>query len=313
MRRLFLLVSVLLALSGCSGERNPPVAAPGVPSEEAVSPGSRVAGPEGGAPSLRIEPAEVRRGTPVRLSPAGFAIVGATVSWLVNGKEAAGLFDPGTLRKADTLQARVDTGAGRVLSQVVTVRNSPPEIRSVRFLPGDGRPGNAMTLEAEPFDADGDTVEVRVEWKVNGEPAGKGNRPELPVKRGDKVTVVLTPSDGEETGKTATLTREIRNTPPMIAGHERFQVEDNVVSFHIVASDVDGDPLRYSLKDAPAGMRIDPSTGWVRWKTSPGDTGRIPFTVVVTDGAGGESSARINMTIREEAAPETKQGAGQAG
>jgi len=255
---------------------------------------------------VRIEPAEVRNGTPVRLSAAGFPLEGATVEWLVNGKAVQGLFDTGSLRKSDTLQARVVGTAGTALSQAVTVSNSPPEIRAARFAPGDGRPGNALVLETVPFDADGDAVQVRIEWKVNGEPAGTGNRPGLPVKRGDKVVAAITPSDGEETGKTATLTREIRNTPPVIEGHDRFQVEGSVVSFHVAAADADGDPLKYSVKDAPAGMRIDPATGWVRWEMTPGTKGKIPFTVAVSDGAGGESSARINVTIREEAAPETK-------
>lgn len=306
MRRLLPMFAVILAVAGCSGERTSPGS--GVPAQgtASTSPGSPAVESAGGAYGLRIEPAEVRRGTPVRLSPSGFALEGATVEWLVNGRTVSGLFDTGTLRKADTLQARVVGSAGPVLSQVVTVSNSPPEIRSVRFTPGEGRPGNALALEAEPFDADGDAVQVGIEWKVNGKPAGAGNRPEIPVKRGDKVTVTITPSDGEGAGIPATLTREIRNTPPSIVGHERFQVVDNVVSFHVAASDGDGDPLKYSIKDAPAGMRIDPSTGWVRWETSPEMNGKIPFTVVVTDGAGGESSARINMTIREEAAPETK-------
>ncbi len=91
----------------------------------------------------------------------------------------------------------------------------------------------------------------------------------------------------------------------MIAGHDRFQVPDNVVSFHIAASDGDGDPLRFP-QDAPAGMRIDPSSGWVRWETSPERRADTFHGRGGRGAGGGETSARINMTIREEAAPETK-------
>jgi hypothetical protein len=182
----------------------------------------------------------------------------------------------------------------------IAVRNSPPEIRSVRFVPGDGRPGNNLGVEAEGHDADGDAVQFEIAWSRNGEPAGSGNRLAAPVKRGDKVIVTVTPFDGVDRGKSATLSREILNTPPAIEGQEQFQVSDNAVTFHVRASDADGDPLTYSLKDAPAGMSIDRKTGWVRWMTSPGMPGKVPFTVIVSDGSGGESTARFTVTVAEQ-------------
>jgi len=180
------------------------------------------------------------------------------------------------------------------------VRNSPPEIRGIQFVGGDGRPGNTLGVEAGGYDADGDPVQFEITWQKNGQPAGSGNRLTTPLKRGDKVTVTVTPFDGKERGKSATLSREILNTPPAIEGQEQFQVTDNAVTFHVRASDADGDPLVYSLKDAPAGMSIDRGTGWVRWVTTPGSTGKVPFTVIVSDGAGGESMARFTVTVAEQ-------------
>jgi len=183
------------------------------------------------------------------------------------------------------------------------VRNSPPEIRGVRFVPGDGRSGNTLGVEAEGFDADGDAVQFEIAWSKNMESAGTGNRLTAPVKRGDKVIVTITPFDGKDRGKSATLSREILNTPPAIEGQEQFQVSDNAVTFLVRASDADGDPLTYSLKEAPAGMSIDRKTGWVRWVTSPGTTGKVPFTVIVSDGSGGESTARFTVTVAEQPSP----------
>jgi large repetitive protein len=169
----------------------------------------------------------------------------------------------------------------------------------MRFVGGDGRPGNTLGVETEGHDVDGDPVEFEIAWQKDGQPSGSGNRLTAPVKRGDKVTVTIIPFDGKERGTPVSLSREILNTPPAIEGQEQFQVSDNDVTFHVRASDADGDPLTYSIKDAPAGMSIDRSTGWVRWVTSPGIPGKVPFTVIVSDGSGGESTARFSVTISE--------------
>lgn len=251
--------------------------------------------------ALRIEPAEVYRGTSVRLSHAASLPAGATVEWLVDGKVAQSgggpTLDTAQLRKGDAIQARIAGDGGTLLSQVVTVRNSPPETRGVRFVPGDGRPGSTLGVEAEGYDADGDAVRFEIAWRKNGEPAGTGSRLEPAVKRGDRVNVTITPFDGEERGKSATMSREILNAPPVIEGQEQFQVDGNVVTFHVRATDTDGDPLAYSIKEAPAGMRIDRATGWVRWETPPGTAGKVPFAVTVSDGSGGEATARFTVTI----------------
>jgi hypothetical protein len=173
----------------------------------------------------------------------------------------------------------------------------------VRFVGGDGRPGNTLGIETDGYDADGDPVRFEIEWRKNGQPAGTGNRLSAPVRRRDKVSVTVTPFDGKDRGKSATLSREILNTPPVIEGQEQFQVTDNAVTFHVRAYDADDDPLMYSLNDAPPGMSIDRETGWVRWQTSPGTTGKVPFTVIVTDGSGGESTARFTVTVAEQPSP----------
>lgn len=195
------------------------------------------------------------------------------------------------------------SGGGGVPAPAVSVRNSPPEVRGVQFVGGDGMPGNTLGVETEGSDADGDPVQFEIAWRKNGQPAGNGNRLTAPVQRGDKVDVTIIPFDGKERGKSATLSRKIMNTPPAIEGQEQFQLKDNIATFHVRASDADGDPLVYSLKDAPAGMTIDRSTGFVRWASTPGTTGKIPFSVTVSDGSGGETTARFTVTISEESAP----------
>jgi len=292
-----------LLMVGCSGDHPSPPVPPkaggeampaAVPSRPTVSRGE----------ALRLEPAEVYRGTSVRLSSTASLPAGATVEWLVNGTIAQSgggrALDTAQLRKGDEIQARIAGDGRTLLTQVVSVRNSPPETRGVRFVPGDGRPGSTLGVEAEGYDADGDAVRFEIAWRKNGEPAGTGSRLEPAVKRGDKVNVTITPFDGEERGKSATISREILNAPPVIEGQEQFQVSGSVVTFHVRASDADGDSLTYSIKDAPAGMLIDRTSGWVSWETAPGTAGKVPFTVTVSDGSGGEATARFTVTIAEQ-------------
>lgn len=297
------LASILLLLAGCSGDRELAPAAPRAGGEGARSPAQPGPG-SGGEGSLRLEPDEVYRGTLVRVSPDASVIGGAAVEWLVNGKVARGAggpaMDTAQLRKGDTIQARISGAGGTLLSRIATVRNSPPETRGVRFLPGNGGQGSAIRVEADGYDADGDTVLFEIAWRKNGKPAGNGELPEGPVKRGDKLNVTVIPFDGEDRGKSAVFNREIRNAPPVIEGQEQFQVVDNVVTFRVRASDADGDLLAYSLKEAPPGMKIDRATGRVRWETSPGSTGKVPFAVTVSDGSGGEATARFTVTIAEQ-------------
>jgi len=179
-------------------------------------------------------------------------------------------------------------------------RNSLPVVRSVRFIHADISAGTGLAVEVEGNDADGDAVQLEIAWQKNGQPAGSGNHLATPLKRGDKITATVTPFDGKERGNSSTHYRDILNAAPVIEGQEQFQVSDNDVTFHVRASDPDGDPLIYSLKDAPTGMSIDRKTGVVRWVTSPGTTGKVPFTVVVSDGGGGESTARFTVTIAEQ-------------
>lgn len=259
---------------------------------------------------MRIEPEEPFRGTRVRMAATSSLPAGATVEWLVNGTVAQGGgsqgLDTSSLRKGDKIQARATGPGGTMLSQEVSVRNTLPEIRSARFVLGEGPGGSGIAVEAAPADADGDAVQMEIEWRKNGEPAGAGSRLGAPVKRGDKIVVTITPFDGEGRGRSATITREIRNLPPVIEGQEQFQVKENVVTFRVRASDADGDTLTFTVKEAPAGMRIDRATGWVRWETPPGTTGRIPFTVTVSDGSGGEATARIAVTITEQSPPSAR-------
>lgn len=284
-------ILALLLAAGCSGDGKPRDPAAG----GAVAP--PVPGPAGGY--LAIEPGEVYAGTVVRLSTGGGIPGGVPVEWRVNGVTVGPALDPRRLRKGDKIQARAVVGDTVIASEIVTVRNTAPEIRGFRFLQPEHRTGKPLGVEAEGYDADGDPVRLDIAWQKNGEPAGTGDRLDVPLRQGDKLVVTVTPFDGESFGRTVTLSREVRNTV-VIEGRDELQAGGDVVTFRILASGDSGTPLTYSLKDAPPGMRIDPATGRVRWETTPGTTGVVPFDVTVSDGTGAQTTARFTVTVRED-------------
>lgn len=221
------------------------------------------------------------------------------------GAPAAPAAGAGPQTAGDAARTPEGSTAGAGLPSL-QVGNSAPEIRHVWFVGGDGKPGNTLGVESEAYDADGDAIQVGIAWRKNGEAVGAGSRLPVPVKRDDNVAVTLTPSDGKATGRPVTLSRVILNTPPGIEGHEQFRFDENVATFHVLASDADEDPLAFALKDAPAGMSIDRKTGMIRWAVSPGTTGKVPFTVEVIDPSGGTATARFTVTIAEQPRSDAK-------
>jgi len=252
--------------------------------------------------SLEIVPHDAYRSSTLHLIPTGFDPSQAKIEWLVNGMaiETKNLtqFAGTDTRKGNTVQVRALVKDTAVLSNVVQIKNSPPEITRVKILPDVFRPGDNLNVEVEGSDVDGDNVTFLYEWTKNGEPAGKGNCIECSIKRGDKVEVKITPFDGEAYGKPIVLQREIKNLPPMIVDHKDCSFDGKVYTYQVKATDPDGDTLTYALVPPPAGMTIDPSTGLLQWNVPPDFKGNKEVLITVSDGHGGTASYNVTITIQ---------------
>jgi hypothetical protein len=185
-----------------------------------------------------------------------------------------------------------------------TRSNAPPEIRSVKFVPEVFRPGDSLGVEVSGSDPDSDEVTFEYAWEKNGLPAGKGSRVEGALRRNDEIAVTITPFDGKVRGRPLTLRRKVRNVPPSIEGAREARMVGDVYSCRILAKDGDGDPLTYVLKKAPKGMSIQGSTGTIRWEVPAEVEGKVPVTVSVADGNGGEATYAMVVTIQKETAPQ---------
>ncbi|OPY75943.1 MAG: putative Ig domain protein [Syntrophorhabdus sp. PtaU1.Bin153] len=134
------------------------------------------------------------------------------------------------------------------------------------------------------------------EWTKNGQPFGSGDTI-TGFRRGEILTVKITPYDGEKYGTSKILRTEIKNTVPEVTVEKGTAIEGDNLSYQVKAVDPDGDPLTYSLADAPSGMAVDAKTGVITWQVPAQDQGSYTVKVKIADGQGGESIYPLNIDL----------------
>lgn len=178
--------------------------------------------------------------------------------------------------------------------------NRVPALTYVKLVPEVFHPGDTLGVAAKASDEDGDDVSILYAWFVNEQPAGHTSRLAVPVKRGDKFRVRVTPFDGKEEGRSAVLSMEVKNMPPMFRQVGQGVLAGETYTCQVAAVDRDGDPLTYGLKTAPKGMKISPDTGLMTWNVPADFTGVEKVLVTAEDGHGGKSEYNLKVTIKEE-------------
>ena len=221
-----------------------------------------------------LSPSNPTKADTLTATPAGFSDLdgdaeGYLYTWKRNGSVISGQGGP-TLGGANFAKNQVitvevrpfdGTSAGSaVVSNAVTVVNSPPQLASVTLAPsGGGTPVRGTALVASSTgvtDADGDVVTVRHEWTVNGAAVQgvSGNiLSGMSFSRGDTVAVVATPDDGTLSGLPVVGSAvTIQNAPPSAPGvgitpANPQDVDDLVCSITTPSTDADGDAVTYAF------------------------------------------------------------------
>jgi hypothetical protein len=178
--------------------------------------------------------------------------------------------------------------------------NRPPRMSSVKFVPEVFHKGDRLGVVASGRDEDGDDVTLSYDWQVNGEPGGNTNTLDFPIQRGDQISLTIVPFDGHEYGRPITVEWEILNLPPMIVPHENGEYDGDTYMYQVKAEDPDGDRLAYSLKAAPEGMLITPTSGLIVWDVPGEFNGSAEFSVIVEDGHGGRANYDLSITLKTE-------------
>ena len=230
--------------------------------------------------------------------------------WFRNDQEIYGeksaLLKTGNFRKGDTIRVRISASDGKstgepVLSSPVRVLNSPPLIEEVLIEPRLAHGTDQLKAVVKAIDRDGDPIYYLYQWELNGvalpeekeETLGQGRS-----KKGDSVTVVVTPDDREVLGppKRSELVR-ISNSPPLIVSSPPLSIEGNIYLYQVRADEPDQDPVAFSLKLGPKGMGIDRETGLIRWEIRQEDKGTHSIEVEASDPEGAKSLQRYSLAV----------------
>ncbi len=264
--------------------------------------------------SVGILPDKPTRGSELSLSIQGKDQEGDPITyqyqWIKNDEEIVGekqsVLRSGKFRKGDFIRVSVTPTDGKVtgtafLSFPAKILNSPAIIEEVRVEPKVAYVTDSLKAIVRSSDPDGDFIYYNYQWEKNGSALSDETKETLEkgrFKKGDSITVIVTPDDRETLG---TPKRSepilISNSPPQIVSSPPTSVEKATYIYQVKANEEDNDPITFTLKSSPRGMRIDKKTGLIRWEIRKEDKGTYPVEIEVSDSEGARSIQRYTLTV----------------
>jgi cyclophilin family peptidyl-prolyl cis-trans isomerase len=219
-----------------------------------------------------------------------------------------------TVRATDEFGASVDSTFTVTVGQPsVTVKldNSAPTVST-----------GSLTATAVPTAATGDTVSLNYLWQLNGTNVQSDTKTgasgssvtdtldltKLTLHKGDKLSVIVTPSAGSLTGTAVTTTATVADAPPVIVpGSVNITPSSPGVGDTLTAAaqstDADGDPVTLKFQWQRNGSNIsnpNPDPSMLKLTDVSGITSGDTITVIVTpndgtlDGQPGTASVKVS-------------------
>ncbi len=206
---------------------------------------------------------------------------------------------------SDTFSVLVSDGKGGTTVATVTVNvtpvNDPPVATGeTRTTPEDMPVGGRVVAT----DLDGD----KLTYTVSAAPANgsvvmnaDGTYTYTPNANFNGTnSFVVTVSDGKGGVTTATVTVNVTpvNDAPVVTGDTRTTPEDAPVNGAVSATDVDGNPLTFTLATPPSNGTVTVNAdGTYTYTPNPNYNGADSFTVLVSDGQGGTRIAPVSIAV----------------
>jgi hypothetical protein len=196
--------------------------------------------------------------------------------------------------------SNVNVGAGGTTSPM----NRPPVI--------SGTPATTVTVGVQyaftpsATDPDGNTLTYsitnRPSWAAFNASTGRLSGTPTSANVGTFSNIVIGASDGQATAQLPAFSIVVSNTqnrPPVISGTPPTSVvQGTAYSFQPTASDPDGNPLTYSITNAPTWASFSTTTGRLQGTPSSANVGTYTNIVIrVSDGTASASLAAFNITV----------------
>lgn len=257
------------------------------------------------APDLKLLPSPLTSATVVVKAGLAGCSHPPRYSWFVNGRpveEATGpLLEGIDLARGDWLEVEA-VCEERTFTVAADVVNSPPRITSVGLTDPVLTAGEDIELVPVAEDPDGDLLDFRVEWRVDGEEISWITGLTLPgdqVKTGSVIELTVIPRDQQAAGPpfvAEPLT--VPERPPRFTSTLPEAFEMQPFRYLAEAVDPDGKGISYRLEQGPEGMTIDASSGELTWTIPRGAFGEIPVRIVARDGDGQSAVQEFTLQLK---------------
>jgi hypothetical protein len=230
--------------------------------------------------------------------------------WRRNGAVIEGVhgnaLDPSHFARGEriTVLVTIEDPAGgnpRELTAEVAVVNTPPRVTQATLFVSASSGSPEIVADVASIDVDADPVTYSYRWLRNDSPIDGATGASLAATglTGDDRVVLEVVATDSESSSPAFRSEPFRidNLPPRFSSQPvKPRTSDEAFRYLAKAEDPDGDPLRYELVSAPAGMTVEPD-GLINWRLPPAAQrrGDHPVIIRVTDSKGGEATQEFTL------------------
>ncbi len=257
--------------------------------------------------------------TPVAGQVVAQDIEGDTLTYTISGQPTNGTvtLNPATggfvytpnanYNGGDSFVVTVSDGNGGTTTSLVTIGVNPvndvPESNNQNLVTDEDTP---ITGQVVASDVDGDTLG----YTVSGQPTNgtvtlnpaTGSfvyTPNADYNGSDSFVVTISDGKGGTTTSLITIGINPVNDAPVSSNQNLTTPEDTALIGQVVATDVEGDSLAYSVSGQPANgsVTLDPVTGDFVYTPNANYNGSDSFVVTISDGNGGTTTSLINIGV----------------
>ncbi|WP_323641175.1 tandem-95 repeat protein, partial [Pectobacterium polonicum] len=227
----------------------------------------------------------------------------------LNGATGAYTYTPGAnFNGNDRFVVTVSDGNGGTTTSTVSIGvrpvNDAPVTADQSIATDEDTPVSGTIVAS---DVDGDTLSYTVSTQpangtltLDGSTGAYTYTPGANFNGNDRFIVTVSDGNGGTTTSTVSIGVQPVNDAPVTADQSIATDEDTPVSGTIVATDVDGDTLSYSVSTQPANgtLTLDGSTGAYTYTPGANFNGNDRFIVTVSDGNGGTTTSTVSIGVR---------------